>query len=61
MLHERKLLSENVHNALLDVELSYKRDPAPKQPNSIYDSTDKFNIIIKGWCRIMQLVYNRIS
>lgn len=48
VLHERKLLSENVHNALLDVELSYKRDPAPKQPNSIYDSTDKFNIIIKG-------------
>lgn len=48
ILRQRKLLSEDVHNTLLDVELTYGRDPAPKQPNSKYVSKDKLNIIIKG-------------
>ncbi|KAL9952655.1 hypothetical protein ACROYT_G039939 [Oculina patagonica] len=48
MFRERKMSSENVHNVLLDVQLSYKGDPAPKPPNSVYDSSDKLNIIIKG-------------
>ncbi|RMX55959.1 hypothetical protein pdam_00021028 [Pocillopora damicornis] len=48
VLRQRKLLSEDVHNALLDVELSYRKEPAPKQPSSEYDCKDKLNIIIKG-------------
>ena len=48
---EKKMSSEDVHNILLDVQLTYKREPAPKAPNSDYDSTDKLNIIIKGWCK----------
>lgn len=45
---EKKMSSEDVHNILLDVQLTYKREPAPKAPNSDYDSKDKLNIIIKG-------------
>lgn len=48
---EKKMSSEDVHNILLDVQLTYKREPAPKAPNSVYDSTDKLNIIIKGLCK----------
>ena len=48
---ETKMSSEDVHNILLDVQLTYKREPAPKAPNSVYDSTDKLNIIIKGLCK----------
>lgn len=49
--HEKKMSSEDVHNILLDVQLTYKREPAPKAPNSDYDSKDKLNIIIKGGCK----------
>lgn len=47
---ENRLSSGEGHNLLLDVELSYKGDPAPKQPSSMYDSSQKLNVIIKGIC-----------
>lgn len=45
---ENRLSSGEGHNLLLDVELSYKGDPAPKQPSSTYDSSQKLNVIIKA-------------
>lgn len=49
VLHENRLSSHLGHNLLEDVELTYKGDPAPKEPNRIYDSSDKLNVVIKGW------------
>ena len=49
MLREIKMSSDDLHNSLLDVQLTYKGDPVPKQPNSTYDSSDKLNVIIRGW------------
>lgn len=48
VLHENRLSSDLGHNLLEDVELTYKGDPAPKEPNRIYDSSDKLNVVIKG-------------
>ena len=48
MSHENRLTSGDGHNLLLDVELSYKGDPAPKEPSRIYDSSQKLNVVIKG-------------
>ena len=44
---------------LEDVELTYKGDPAPKEPNRIYDSSDKLNVVIKGWFVHMTVVTMR--
>ena len=49
VLHQNRLSSDLGHNLLEDVELTYKGDPAPKEPNRIYDSSDKLNVVIKGW------------
>lgn len=46
--HENRLTTGDGHNLLLDVELSYKGDPAPKEPSRIYDSSQKLNVVIKG-------------
>ncbi|KAJ7369845.1 Translation initiation factor IF-2, mitochondrial [Desmophyllum pertusum] len=48
VLREIKMSSDDLHNSLLDVQLTYKGDPVPKQPNSTYDSSDKLNVIIRG-------------
>lgn len=48
VLRENRLLSGDAHNLLQDVKLTYKGDPAPKEPSRIYDTSHKLNIVIKG-------------
>ena len=60
-LRENRLSSGDGHNLLQDVQLTYKGDPAPKEPSRVYDSSHKLNVVIKGWCTINNNYYSTVE